>query len=201
MDYNNIDNCLKRIYASVNSMKKYGGEVLSGIHTETTEKSEGRFMLTISFGREEGARNQIQNVISNLANLKDILKTQMETRGKNKNLIEDEIEKSLTLQLVLDLSNQEKHGYPLTKTRRTKKDPIISNLQIGISPSDRPDNITYAASNGTKALNVMISINADVIDSSGIKICTLDQLIDQAVNDWEEIINNFNLASQGQDSK
>ncbi|OGY40360.1 MAG: hypothetical protein A2570_03740 [Candidatus Brennerbacteria bacterium RIFOXYD1_FULL_41_16] len=175
-------------------MKKYGGEVLAGMHTETRRGYNGKFTLAISFGNQENTQNQIQSVISNLANLKDILKAQMQARKKSEQPIEDEIEESWALKLILDLSNQEKHGYPLKRSKRSKKDPMISNIQTSMGPSDRPDNVIYTASDGAKALNVMISIHADIVNSNGIDICTLDRLINQAVSDWENVIKKFDLA-------
>lgn len=190
MNYNDINARLKRIYASISSTKSYGGEVLSGMRHKHIETSKGKFTLSISFGSEEEAQNKIQTVISGLANLKDILKDRMKSKGQDEELIEDEINKSENLKLILDLSNQEKHGYPLDN-RRSGRDPLISNIQTGMGISDKPDNITYVASSGAKAHNVMISISADIVDSDGVKICSFDHLVNQAVSDWEMIVKNI----------
>ena len=193
MDYNNVNIRLKRIYASINQKNKYGLEVLAGMHNETIKEPDGGFQVIFSFGNDIDTLNQIQNVISNLANLKDILKDCMEEQGKDKQIIENEIDKSIALQLILDLSNQEKHGYPLEKIRRSKKDPLIKNIRTAISPSDKPDNVRYSGPGGSAAYNVMISIRADIVDSTDQHLFTLDELLNQAIKDWENIIKIFGI--------
>jgi hypothetical protein len=195
MNYNDINERLKRIYASIDSKNKYGGEVLTGVHTDHTEMSNGQSKVTFSFGDKVEATNQIHNIIGNLANLKDILKYNIVKQGKGEQLIEDEINKSFALQLILDLSNQEKHGYPLTKTRRSKKDPLIKNICTGLSPSNKPDDKRYSSSDGSAAFNVMIVINADIVDYDENHLFTLDELIKLAINDWENIIAKFQLVT------
>ena len=194
MDYNNIDVRLKRIYSAIGQQKKYGMEVLTGMNTEIIKKPDDKgSTIILSFGNNIVILNQIGSIISNLANLKDILKDCMEKQGKGKQLIEEEIDKSIALQLILDLSNQEKHGYPLAKKRRSKKDPLIKNIRSGMGPSDKPDSIRYLGPGGSAAYNVMISIHADIVGSTGQHLFTLDELVNQAIKDWEKIIKMFQV--------
>lgn len=193
MNYNDINTRLERIYESINSMNRYGGEVLSGVHTEHRKEADGKSVVIISFGRETETTNRVQNVINNLANLKDILKENIAQQGKDSRVIENEINQSMSLQLVLDLSNQEKHGYPLTKTQRSGKNPQITNIRSGLSPSDKPDNVKYSASTGAAAYNVMIVVSADIVDSNGHHLLTLDELVNSAIDDWENMIRRFQL--------
>ncbi len=197
MDYNDVSTRLKRIYASIDRQNKYGGEVLSGMRTEMVKESETKFKITISFGGDENdpeTLNEIHAVISNLANLKDCLLEKMTEQNKNKQLIEDDIDQSLPLQLVLDLNNQEKHGSPLKKFRRSKKDPLFTNVYRAIGPSNKPDGIAYSGSDGSMALNVMVSLHADITDSKGQHLYSLDQLTNQAIIDWESIIAKHQIA-------
>ena len=61
--------------------------------------------------------NKIFIIFYNLASLKDNIKNCLEKKGLDKNLIEIEINNSLHLQVLIDIVNQEKHGYPLKKTK------------------------------------------------------------------------------------
>lgn len=193
MNYNDVNIRLKRIYASIDRKNRYGGEVLSGMHTDKIEEPSGKSMITVSFGNDTEALNQIHEVISNLANLKDCLKDRMVEQGKEEKLIEEDIDRSPALQLVLDLSNQEKHGYPLKRHRRSKKDPQIKNIRFGMSPSNKPNNVTYSASDGSSALNVMVSIHADIVDCNGIHLYAFDKLVEQAIADWELTIKKYQI--------
>lgn len=193
MNYNDITVRLKRIYASIDSKNKYGAEVLIGTQSTTIKKLGNIHEVSVTFGKEEDSLNKIHSIVSNLANLKDILKDYMEKQGKNKKLIEDEINKSSVLQLILDLSNQEKHGYPLTITRRSKKDPQIKNVRSSLIPTSKPDNIRYSASDDSAVLNMMISVSADIVDFNQQHILTFDELINQTIKEWEDIIRKFQI--------
>jgi hypothetical protein len=195
MDYNDINAKLERIYTSINRKNRYGGEILSGMRTTRTEDSGGKFRISISFGNDAEALNQIYEIISNLANLKDCLMNKMKDRGKEGQLIEEDINMSAVLPLVLDLSNQEKHGYPLKKVRRSKKDPQIQNIYFGLGPSNKPDNIEYSASDGAKAVNMMVSVHADIVDGQGKHLYKFDELVERAITDWEDIIRKNELDS------
>ena len=195
MDYNDINLRLKRIYSSIDSMSKYGAEALVGINTTKEEIDDGKFMLTISFGNEVDSLNKIHQIISNLANLKDVFINKILALGKSKSLVENAINDSSTLQLIMDLSNQEKHGYPLTKCRRSGKDPQIKNVRSGMGPSNKPDNIRHSLNDGSTLLNMMISIKADIVDKDGKHICTLDQLVKEALDEWEELIKKNQLGN------
>lgn len=194
MNYQNVNLRLKQIYASIDQKNRYGGEVLSAQRVETEQISENTHRVVFSFGDDVEALNKLNSIISNLANLKDCLKVRMTKTGKDKQLIEDEVKKSTNIQIVLDLWNQDKHDeYPLKKFRHSKKDPRIVNVRCGIGPSDKPDGVTYSASDGSKALDVMVSIHADIVDLHGNLLCTFDQLVAGALSEWEGIIEKFNL--------
>lgn len=196
MDYNNVETRLKKIYASVGEQFTYGHAALDMTYTE--EKTEGKERsVSISFFNpddEPKILNQINSVISNLANLKDCLKKKIEESGNDPKVIEDEINNSPHLQVILDLSNQEKHGYPLTKTRRSEKDPLITNVGRLLSSSNKPDNIRHEGSDGSSMMNMMVMITADITDSHGDKLYRLDYLVETTLSAWEQIIIKYNLA-------
>lgn len=91
------------------------------------------------------------------------------------------------------MANQEKHGYPLTKTRRSQKDPLIKNVSRSLMRSNKPDNIRVERSDGAAIQNAMVSITADITDSNGNLLCQLDDLIENALNNWEGIIKKYNI--------
>jgi hypothetical protein len=191
MDYNNIEIRLKKIYSSVGEQFSYGYAALDATHTEVKENS-----ITFSFfnsNDESRVLNQINGIIANLSNIKDCLKKKLEQRGDNPQIIEDAINDSLYLQVILDLSNQEKHGYPLTKTRRSEKDPLIKNIGRVLSPSNKPDNIRYEKSDGSAIMNAMVKITADITDSQGNILYQIDDLVENALNIWEQIIKKYKI--------
>lgn len=193
MDYNDIKTRLELIYASMGEQFTYGQAALETTHTEI--KSEGnKQSISISFFNPDDkpkVLNQINSIISNLANLKDCLKRKVGQRGYNSKVIEDEINNSSYLKIILDLSNQAKHEYPLTESRRSRKDPLIKNISRTLSPSNKPDNIRHEGVDGSVMVNMMVKITADITDSQGNILYPLDDLVEGALSAWEQIIEKY----------
>jgi hypothetical protein len=197
MDYNDVDSRIKRLYLSID--QQYENDVFQHTKTQTEENGDGKFILTIDFTAKHDQNetiNRINNMISSLANLKDHLVTKLKIQGGNGQDIENEINKDLALQIILDLNNQEKHGYPLKKTRRSGKDPRIINISKALSP--RPgvkatafirDPITGAGATN----NMAIVIIAEIVDNQGNLIYHLSDLINKSLKAWEEIITKYKL--------
>jgi len=191
MIYNDVQERLKLIYASIDQKNDYHEVALGQMNTGFTDGA-----IIISFYKEEevpALRNQINNVIANLANIKDCLKKKMVEKGNDEKQIESEINNSIYLQLVIDLANQEKHGYPLTKTKRSKKDPLIKNIARALTASNKKDNVTVKRSDGAGIHNCMTTIVAEITDSKGNLLYYLDDLINNALNNWENIIKKYNI--------
>ena len=108
-------------------------------------------------------------------------------------LVEKEIDNSLYLQLIADLSNQDKHGYPLTKTRRSGKDPLIENISTCLIMSSKEDGSDTASMSfkldGTGVPifegNNKISVSADIVDASKNYICGFNIMVENATKQWE----------------
>jgi hypothetical protein len=191
MDYNNIESRLEKIYASMGERFSYGQAVLDATYTEITDNC-----VSISFfipNDKYKVLNQINSIIANLANIKDCLRKKLTERSDNPQLIEDEINISPYLQIIIDLSNQEKHGYPLTRPSRSGKDPLIKNISRSLSPSNNPDNIKYENDDGSVAMNVMAKITADITDSEGNFLYRLDKLVENTLDVWEQVIKKYSL--------
>jgi len=194
MDYNDIQTRLELIYASMGEQFTYGQAALETTHTKIESEGNER-SISISFfnpDHKPKVLNQINSIISNLANLKDCLKRKVKLQGYNPKVIEDEINNSLYLQIILDLSNQAKHEYPLTETRRSGKDPLIKNISRTLSPSNKPDNIRHERTDGSAMMNMMVKITADITDSQGNHLYRLDDLVEGALSAWEQIIDKYN---------
>lgn len=193
MDYNDIQKRLQKLYSSIGEQYLYHDDALDTFHSEQSD--EGWVMFSFFNPKDEPKLlNQINNIIANLANIKDCLKRILRNSRQDENVIENEINNSTHLQLILDLANQEKHGYPLEKIRRSKKDPLIKNVGRLLTPSNKPDNITIRRSDGSAIKNMMAITTADITDGQGNLLCRLDFLIENALNDWDIIIKKYNIA-------
>ncbi|MBP9821506.1 MAG: hypothetical protein KBC98_01315 [Candidatus Pacebacteria bacterium] len=197
MDYNDVNLRLKRLYLSID--RQYEIDVLQHMRTRTERKEGGKVTVTIDFKAKHDDNetiNRINSIIAGLANLKDHLIIKLKLQGGNPLDIENEINQDLPLQLILDLNNQEKHGYPLTKNRRSEKDPKIINISKAISPKPGVkatafirDPITGAGATN----NMTIAITAEVVDGQGNLLYYLSDLINKSLKSWEAIIVKYNL--------
>ncbi len=195
--YKDINSRLERLYLSID--QKFENDVLKHIQTKKIN-NEGKSTLSITFDAkhdENETINRINNIISNLANLKDHLKTKLEQQGEDSQKIENEINRDLPLQIILDLYNQEKHGYPLTIHRRSKKDPRIINISKGLSPipGERANAFLMIPIAGGTGFNnnMAVVITAQVVDNNGKLLYNFNDLIDKSLNSWELIMTKYNL--------
>jgi hypothetical protein len=130
MDYNDIRSRLSRTLSSLN--ERFDDDIDKYTRIEEWEHGEG---FSIIFGNEDEEKilNKIMIILHNLSSLKDHIKNRLSARGMNPRIAEDEINKSLHLQALIDIVNQEKHGTPLQKPR-SNKNPVIRYPSIGYFP-------------------------------------------------------------------
>lgn len=183
MDFNNIEQRISRLYLSINthfdSYKQT--EVIQEEKIENGEKT-----ITVMIGaspinqnQQFDAFNKLISVIHNIYNIKDNLKNYFRENNLNDKLVEEEIDNSLHLKLIADLSNQEKHGYPL-KNRKSKLDPRIENIQNSNIVKMPVSKIFYNAMAGR------VIVTADITDIEHNFIVTYDELIEKSLEKWED---------------
>ena len=186
---------MERIYLSIG--QRFDDDISK--HAKIThETTTGGGKITISFSGESEAEilNRIFLIISHLAKLKDHLKNLYISKGGKGNVIENEVNQSEHLKLIIDLDNLEKHGSK--KNGRSGKNPCIGNPRRGLGPK------IYAGSQSGSFLfnpftgdynadNVAIIITAEIKDDKGNTICYLDELINKALQKWKEVIKTHKL--------
>jgi len=196
MDINDIKNRMERVYLSID--RRLDDNIKE--HITIKHKENGKhWQVMISFGEENKAEilDQIFIIISHIAKLKDHLKNLYKSKGGNAQLIEDEVEFSEYLKLVIDLDNQEKHGR--LKNSRSKKYPYLSEVDRALSAraGGQGQSSSFSINPFTGQFetegNVVITITAEIKSKDGIVICSLDELINKSMEKWEEIIKKYNL--------
>lgn len=201
MDFNDITSRLDRVYNSIN--KSYEHNVASNVN-HIFERS-GKFVrVGVSFGTHTEIElvNRVFGIINAIGPLKDLLKKKLKTLNKDPQIVEKLIDSSEDLKLVIDLWNEDKHGYPLTKHQRSYKNPRIINIKQGLRVSDLSNKatITFTINAASQTVdnisseNSVISINGDVVDGDGNLITSLDTMIDTSVKKLENFINENGLA-------
>ncbi len=195
MDYNNISERLKKTLNSLNA--RFNDDIIIQYNHGVIDESN--FFSSIDFGNQsqEDLINKIFIILHNLASLKDNLKNCLENNGLNKNLVENEVNESLHLQVLIDIINQEKHGYPLTKTNRSGKNPKILNVQevITIRGGLEPNSGASISSDGLKIIgdgSAQTVVIAFIFDDSNNFLFTLDELVSTCYEKFETIAKMYN---------
>lgn len=196
MDFNDLKARLERTLSSLNA--RFDEEVEEGIRI-THVQSDRSIGMSVRFGNDdtETILNKIFIILHNLASLKDHLKKCLESKGHDPNIVETEIEGSLHLQVLIDIVNQEKHGYPLTKHVRSYKNPVIKDPKqaLRISTGTEPHSSArfIISPDGSYQIHGQksIVIDADICDDQGNSLFGLDELVDTCFAKWENIAKKY----------
>jgi len=183
LDPNNLQDRIDTLYFATDKFIKR--EPVAKISITQEEVKEGTFKVSFEAGEiskheVRSAKHTFTDMISRLANLKDPLKNKFKNAQLNDKIVEDYINNSEHLQIIMDLNNAEKHGYPLQKTRRSKLDPRIENIQKVMALPLQSGKFTNLFSD-----SVVIFI-ADIVDLNGKKTHDFHDLIEKAISDWEK---------------
>lgn len=196
MNTKDIKDRLERVYSSIG--QRFDNNIEKNVKVKQ-ELNGNHGRITISFGEKSKAEasNIVFAIISHLAKLKDHLKDLCVSKGRDAQLIENEIESSEYLKLIIDLDNREKHNK--LKKSRSGKYPYLD--EVGQALSTRTGGQTkssffavdpFTGKIETKG-DVVIVVTAEIKSKKGIRICSFDELINKSIEKWEEIICRYNL--------
>jgi len=190
----NIEDRIKRIYSSIGQRLDLDFKK----HIKIEHRVDGKHgQVEISFDKEDKsfAQNDIILIIASIARLKDYLKKLCKAKGHTPDDIEGEINDSQYLQLIIDLDNRDKHGS--SKPSRSGKYPYIDNVQRVLTTRTKDQkgifDIDPFSGKFNVSKNVVIKTIAEVKAKDGELICGFDELINNAMEKWEEVINKYNL--------
>jgi hypothetical protein len=125
---------LKQIAASFGILKETAHTENIAWHVSPTKTNYSELVIGVLSDEEMKAR--ILAVIHQIASAKDhVIKS---APSSSRKVIEEEIDKSFELSLIIDLANQDKHGYPLKKYNRTHKNPILKDFYQSLELTTAP---------------------------------------------------------------
>lgn len=193
MNFNDLLSRLKRIYSTINIKYDTNVVVNTNIKILKTHTLKG---FSVDFGKDSDSEmhGKILSILYNISTLKDHIKEALSSKDLNKNIVEKLINDNLYLQLLFDLVNQDKHGYPLKITNRSNKNPILTNFSQGLQLLGTSSSMRITKRGEIRTTgNSRITISCDICDENGKKICGIDELIDDCLNLLEELIHNNKL--------
>lgn len=197
MDFNAIEERLKRTLSSLNG--RYTDDLERSIITNNV-KDGNKTIFSASFGKSSLSEieNKVLIILHNLASLKDNLKNCLQRNGHDPKVVEAQIDSSLHLKVLIDLVNEEKHGYPLTKSNRSLKGPVVKNVRqsVAVYPDSGAQGalffVTQDGGSGTINGKSVMFIDADIYDSGGSYLFSLDELVVVCYRNCVTIANTYN---------
>lgn len=200
MDFNDIISRLKRLYNAVD--KQYEYDIASNVK-KIFERSGDKVKVGIVFGNHDEVElnNRIFGIINAIASLKDHLKKKFLELQKNPQDIESMINNSDGLKLIIDLWNQDKHGYPLTRNTRSNRNPKVINIGQGLTFTNSAQaSVTFRVNADNDKIdkiqstdNSVIKIHGDIVDDTGNLIMSLDKMIESSIEKIENLVNQHKL--------
>lgn len=196
MDYNDIRIRLERTLKSLNS--RFDEDVLGNINYNSFKEINSHG-FSVSFGKDdaETLMNKIFLILYNLASFKDHIKNSLKKNNIDAKIVETEIDNSIHLQILIDIINQEKHGTPL-RNNRSGKSPVIKNPMqaLTVSSGTEPNSVSFFSMHPDGRVemggNTKISIIAEIYDNQNNFLFQLDELIENSLAKWENLIKTNN---------
>ncbi|RZL50781.1 MAG: hypothetical protein EOP00_02685 [Pedobacter sp.] len=195
MDFNDFSSRLKRTLASLNA--RFDDDI-AVYFTHTKNENSDKFSFRAGNMDEEEIINKIFIILYNLSSLKDNLKNCLKKKNINPQIVEYEINNSLHLQVLIDLVNQEKHGYPLNKSNRSQKNPLITHAMqvMSLRTSAEPGSVAFMTFNedgvSIQGDNSRMAIRATIFDDKNNPIFGLDELVDTCYEKFELLARTHN---------
>ncbi len=206
MSTEDLNHRIRRIYASIDALEKAD---LSKFPPNTIDKGDQvGFLQDFTGGlSEEELANTGYVAVHNIANLQGHLRQWTVRNVRDKSRVDAVFRGSRALQLVQDLSNNDKHGYP-------PRDGGYSGIGPRIVGFERVMRLTTKAEAGSSVIVVAtpqgprqasgsgtarVLITGDVVDKDGNAVGDLYEVGLEAVETWEELLKEFELGLTSSD--
>jgi len=166
---------------------------------------EGKYVFLLSEVRgqvtTEKVHNALFSAIANVGSLKDNLEKWCRYNSHNPSVVEDHVKQSFHLQVVLDLWNGDKHGYPLTFSHSKRHPRVVDvgtamSLSTGTTPHSSAS-LTFGARGPEVQLvgsgGGGLTVTAGIQDRSGLHLGDVEDFLKKSMEHWEVLLARFNI--------
>lgn len=193
---------INRIYAGISAIEEDDPNKLRATVIQT-EKFTGMFQDFRGGLSDEELLNQAHTVINNIANLRDHLRRWAAQNGHDKGKVDQAIDNCCELQIIRDLSNNDKHGYSRRGRSYSGKCPQLIGINRVMSlRTQAKKGSVIAMTIGRDGVPKFIGdgtanavVTGDVIDNDNNRIGDLHNIVNKAVEAWENLLADFGLIS------
>jgi putative cofactor-binding repeat protein len=192
---------IRRIYAAIGAIEEDDPRKLKATVIET-DKMKAMIQNFRGGLSDDELSNQVHIVIHNISSLRDYLCRWTAQNGKDKTKIDQIVNDSAEIQIILDLWNNDKHGgYPPRDGGYSGKSPqlveinrvmclqpqAIKGSMIGMTLNAKgfPE---FFGKGTAKAV-----ITGNVVDNANNKLGDLYEIVNKAIEAWERLLVDFGL--------
>jgi len=189
---------IRRIYAAIDAGEE---QDLTKLRARVV-KSGGLVGVYQDFSgglKAEQIENLAYSLIHNIANVHGHARKWAKRNGRDPASVDSAVDASFEIRVVIDLSNNDKHGYPPRDGGRSGKSPKLvdarrvlrmttgqekgSSVAMTLAPDGTP---RISGAGAAKAV-----LTGEVLDGKDAHIGDLDDLARRAVEDWERILQDL----------
>jgi hypothetical protein len=191
---------IRRNYAAIGAIEESDPQKLKATFIQT-EKFNAVLQDFRGGYSDDELSNQAHMVIHNIANMRDHLRRWAAQHGQDTAKVDQTIDNCLELQIIQDLSNNDKHGYPPRDGGRSGKCPqLIEINRVMRLKTQAKKGSMIAMTIGVNGIPKFIGdgsakavVTGDVVDKSMNRIGDLYEIANRAIAAWERLLMEFQL--------
>jgi hypothetical protein len=195
-----IQQRISRIYAAIGSIEEDDPQKLKATVVQTA-KIKAVFQDFRGGFSDDDLANQAHSVIHNIANLRDHLRRWAAHNGQDKTEVDAAVGNCTELQIIKDLSNNDKHGYPPRDGGHSTRSPQLVEInRVMQLKTQAKKGSTIGMTIGAGGVPRFIGdgtakavVTGDVVDNDGNRIGDLYEIANRAVEAWEALLVHFGL--------
>lgn len=191
---------IARIYAAIGASEEANLNTLKAnvVRTDRVNAIWQDFRRGMS---DEELSNQAHTVIHNIANLSNHLRRWAAQNGHDNTSVDEVVNGSFELQLILDLSNNDKHGYPPRNRGHSRRAPRLTGItramRLQTKSHERSMIVMKMGPSGTPTLigdgTAKVIVTAQVVDNTGNQIGDLHEIVSKSLEAWEQLLSDVGL--------
>jgi hypothetical protein len=197
---NEVIERIRRIYAAIGAVEETDLSKLKG----TLVRTQSVLLVHQDFRGgldDDQLSNLAHSLIHNIANLENHLRKWAAHNGQDINKVDKAVSRSLALQIIKDLSNNDKHGYPPRDGGHSKRCPRLVDisrvLQLATKPRAGSTVCVTLNQTGTPQAtgsgSAKAIITGEIVDKDNNRIGDLHQVGTEAVEAWEHLLDDLGI--------
>ena len=191
---------VKRLYSAIEAteetdISKFLPKVINAGHKKSFSQDWGGGL------NEAELTNIAHSLIYNIAHFDAHLKKWADRNSKDKTKVNYMFKDSLSLRIIKDLSNYDKHSYPRRNGGYSGKSPRVDQFRRIMQMTTKPEKNSFVAFTFTRQGVPKVSgdgtakviVSGDILDKDGNNIGDLHKTALEAVEAWEKVLGDFGV--------